>query len=551
MPKQVSLVFFASVLCAACYESASRGGPDAIQDSFNDLASDLVPDTPDQLYEPIWDLGDDSDMWDIDTFEFDGYSPPACRLFAVDLEWEVSVEEPYVSTSFFESSDEPMLSVISLYEPSSCPHHARCPVTLHISRTYRPVVLVLSSYEAVEWVIDRAEGARIERILVGGYYESTVSGAGDVPTDLDSISYFGYCWPRCSDHDTENEIRGIEGMLGIPLGSFFGAYRAGELTLWHICREDCLEEVACAGRECGMNECGYECGSCPDSHVCVDFRCVPCTSDCTGRECGPDGCDGSCGSCREDFICHEGWCIEAPYYAGCEEVASESHYCLTLGDAGASLMGLDTGLVCPLGKGNEALSLGWPEAHSIALLDGHVHLCVDGAIGGIGVHGILRVSLLSGLWEVIPVLCYSLARYQEGLLVQPDMSFGPFGVVYYPSIEHLRSGDGEPIPGSITALRMTVNGNTLYSAWFSTDQVDTFQLPSGSSLGTIYLEDYDTWIQGMSVTDDGLLICNASWPEGRVAVFDAETGAHLRDVHPVTEDGSSTTVMGLVCMTNP
>ena len=534
-------------LALGCFDSHTRIGADVGMDSRVDIVPEIPQDTsPD----PTWDTAADPDGWDVDTFEFDGYSPPECSFFTVYVEWDVSVEEPYVSTAFFEASDEPMLSVFSLYEASDCPHHTRCAVTLHVARTYRPVILVLSSYEPVEWVIDRDEGARIDRILVTSHYESTVSGAGDVTVEYrDEPGYVGYCWPRCGGHDTAAVVMGLASSMGVPLASFYGGYNTHELKLWHVCREECREEVACAGRECGPNDCGYECGDCPERNVCFDGRCVPCTPDCSGRTCGSDGCDGSCGSCPEDFVCLSGSCVEAPYFTGCDEVTGESHYCMTLIDSGPAVLGLDTGIVCPIGKHGGVLNSGWPESHSIALLDGYIHVCVDGAIGGRGVHGLMRASILDGSWEVAPVLCYALARHGSGLIVQPDMSFGPFGVVYYPDFEHVRAEDGTPVPGDIIASRLAVNGDTLYASSHSTDTVERYRLLSGSPLGEILLEGYDTWIQGMSVTDDGLLVCNANWPEDRIAIFDSSTGAHIRDVHPIIEGGSQ--MMGLICMTNP
>lgn len=546
-----------SMLFSACYMSAGKetdgqpvdGVPDPAPETLTDGPEG--PDSSEPQADPIWDPGGDVDLYDFDDFEFDGYSPPTCRLFAVDVEWDADFEEPYVSQAFFESSNVPMLSVIALYEATDCVSHSRCPVTVQVSRTYRPMVLLLSSYEPVEWVIQRAEGAVIERILLTSYYDSTVSGADDVPTDLDYGQYTGYCWPMCSGEDTEIQVRAIAAALGLELASFHGTYKVPELGLWHVCREECLEEVVCAGRECGMNECGYECGTCPPGHVCVDHACMACSPDCTGRVCGSDGCDGSCGACPEDFICVDGRCSEAPYYTGCEDVTTETHYCITISGSGTALFGLDSGLVCPLGKGSEVFSDHMMNAHSIALLDGHLFMCVDEIIDHTGAHGILRFSMLSGLWEVIPVLCSSLARYENGLIVQPDMSLGPSGVVYYPSLEDLRDGIYVPMGSTSIASRMTVNGHTLYTAWHSTSEIDRYQLPSGTSAGTIHLEGYDTWVQGLAVTDDGLLVCNASWPEGRVAVFDEATGDHLYDVLPVNEEGADVGITGLVCFTNP
>jgi hypothetical protein len=524
------------LLLPGCFRSANKESDGA--------------DSSELQAEPIWDLGDEIEPWDMDTFEFDGYSPPTCSLFSVDVEWDMNFEETYVSRAFFEASDAPLLSVISLHGATGCPAETRCPVTVHVSRTYRPVVLLLSSHDRIEWIIDRAEGARIERILAFGSYEPMVTGADDVPTDLTDGQFVDYCWPRCAEHETETWVRAIAEDLGIELGSFHGAYEALDLSLWHMCREECLEEVACAGKECGMNECGYECGTCPSGHVCVDHACTACSPDCTGRECGRDGCDGSCGTCPEGFICVDGRCTEAPYFTGCEHVSAESHYCLTINGNGLAVIGLDSGIVCPVGKHGEVISEDMSYAHSIALLDGYLHMCVDDAIGREGFHGVLRYSLLSGLWEVIPVLCHALARYRDGLLVQPIQVPEPSGIVYYQSIDDLREEISLNVGEDIRALHMTVHEQTLYVA-DGENLITTYLLPSGSETGTLHLESFNAPFQGEAVTDDGLLVCIAALPSALVAVYDASTADHLYDVAPVNTDGEQTVIRGLVCFTNP
>jgi hypothetical protein len=52
------------------------------------------------------------------------------------------------------------------------------PVRVRIRRTARPVVLVLSSHQTVEWQLELEPQADLEAVLMSGYGESTVSGAG-------------------------------------------------------------------------------------------------------------------------------------------------------------------------------------------------------------------------------------------------------------------------------------------------------------------------------------------------------------------------------------
>jgi hypothetical protein len=52
-------------------------------------------------------------------------------------------------------------------------------VEVRIRRSDKPIVLVLSSYEAVQWKLTRESGANIVVILLGGYKESSVTGEGE------------------------------------------------------------------------------------------------------------------------------------------------------------------------------------------------------------------------------------------------------------------------------------------------------------------------------------------------------------------------------------
>jgi hypothetical protein len=52
------------------------------------------------------------------------------------------------------------------------------PVRVIVGRGARPVVLVLSSHQRVEWQLELAPGAELQAVLLSGYGDSTVSGAG-------------------------------------------------------------------------------------------------------------------------------------------------------------------------------------------------------------------------------------------------------------------------------------------------------------------------------------------------------------------------------------
>jgi hypothetical protein len=52
-------------------------------------------------------------------------------------------------------------------------------VSIHVVWTARPLVLVLAAYEAVQWKLELEPGARLVAVLLSGYGQSTVSGAGN------------------------------------------------------------------------------------------------------------------------------------------------------------------------------------------------------------------------------------------------------------------------------------------------------------------------------------------------------------------------------------
>ena len=76
----------------------------------------------------------------------------------------------------------------------------------------------------------------------------------------------------------------------------------------------------CAGRECGSDGCGGQCGLCPQGMTCDwNGRCeASCKPRCEDRQCGPDGCGGSCGVCTPPLACDEvaGKCECAPSCLG-------------------------------------------------------------------------------------------------------------------------------------------------------------------------------------------------------------------------------------------
>jgi hypothetical protein len=533
----------ALLMVTSCYRSTAhiagdgadaRTGVDARADSSFDTPSDSARDSWDIEVDTVTDPGIDPD-----------YEPPdACSLFTHEIIWDrCMVTDMYTREPFYNVGSGPLMHMIGVYEGSD-----EETLTIRVGPTYRPVVLVLTAYDPVEWIIERDPGAVVQQVLVYGHHEQSVSGVPDVTVINRSLDpeapYSHFCWPRCSECDPAPIVADAESLTGLELATFDGCYNAEEISLVHVCRDDCLAETACEGWECGWHEgCSVSCGTCPSDLACVDHDCIFCEPDCRERVCGSDGCAGSCGACPEDEICGSGGtCVTAPYLVMCDHVVSQSHYCLTMMGDSAAFIGLDTGEVCALDKWVGRYP-GGHSTHSIALLDGHVHVCVD----EIGAHGIVRFDLISGTWDVAPVLCEAVTRWRDGLLTMPPGSWGLSGrVLWFRSWEAALAEDGVSVPVDPHDLRMSASGDRLYSWWHSTDHVTEYDLVSGDELRDIYLEGYDDWINGLSVTEDGLIIINDR-SRGGLSLYDVDTGSFIENV-PIVSPPPDFSMSGLVCL---
>lgn len=250
--------------------------------------------------------------------------------------------------------------------------------------------------------------------------------------------------------------------------------------------------------------------------------------------------DGQDGPAAVRSSCHDGTDWSA--FAGCEAVRQESHFCVGFGWGRLRLLGLDSHAMCS-GPSYEGDSQVGPSGTSAAWIDDHVYACPD-APGGPS--AIFRVSLVDGSAESVPTTsCTAVTEWGCQLLVMPWMG-GHFDL--YESFEALGAGEvaaSWDIEG-VQASRMTTQGARLYTAWHSTDTIDTYALPEATVLEPIRPAGYDTWVHGMAVTEDGLLVLSnkvgGTAPE--VHVFDATTGAELDAFTPEVPIGGLTCVVG-------
>ncbi|MCB9745700.1 MAG: hypothetical protein H6740_24210 [Alphaproteobacteria bacterium] len=101
----------------------------------------------------------------------------------------------------------------------------------------------------------------------------------------------------------------------------------------------------------------------------------------------------------------------------------------------------------------------------------------------------------------------------------------------YPDVAALAAGTPDLVLNRpFNASRYAAADGELFGAWHSTDEVDVVDSGTGAHLRTLSLEDWDTWVQGMSVVDDTLYLVddersdNYSGRGVRIAAYDKQTG---------------------------
>ena len=218
----------------------------------------------------------------------------------------------------------------------------------------------------------------------------------------------------------------------------------------------------------------------------------------------------------------------------CPIVAAESHFCVTLGyPSTLYAIGADSGDTCYLGEVDSVESI---DVSSLAVVGSSVHGCSYGV-------GLWRAPLLGGTADVLPVDCRALTDYGGGFLLAEQAS--PDLVFHYPDFESMGMGGAlEAITVDPQFSRIATQGETLFTAWHSTDTVQVEDLPSSTELPSLLLEGFDDWVDGISVTSDGKLFVLSS---ETLFGFESATGAQLT---ATGIDTSLTTLSALYCWAN-
>jgi hypothetical protein len=368
------------------------------------------------------------------------------------------------------------LHVIGIYESVDTDTEEREEGTVNVKVT-RPgsSVLLLSAYERTHWNVEVAPGAVVERIVLSGYYAQRVTAPEGAKVESYAVNasdsdWLGYGYLWPS-HDTFDLVDKAQSLTGLELTSFRGCYSGASFDI------DTPVEVR-------------------TPHVVSDK-------------------------------------VEPTLPAGCEAIASDARYCISMQEGKAVAIGLHSGTVCKSetpGLAGEfgTSSLGWQG---------------DYAYGCIYDRGLVRISLVDGSRDVAPISCDAVSVQGDDLVVMP---FGSSGFEEYPLYTVLRFDDfaaaarrevADQVEISPWASRMAVDGDRAYFAWHSTSTIETAELTDGAEMKSITLEGYDDWIYGLEAIDGMLLVVGPSYRPGLHA-FDATTGAALGVLLPeYTGDG--------------
>jgi hypothetical protein len=109
---------------------------------------------------------------------------------------------------------------------------------IKVERRNKPIILALSAYEPVQWNITAEPGAVIEKIIVNGYHNQTVSGVSGIPIEEHSyeetgnyIGDFIYKWGAAESSNTSSLVTKLEQRNRTSLTSFQGCYRGTNFTI--------------------------------------------------------------------------------------------------------------------------------------------------------------------------------------------------------------------------------------------------------------------------------------------------------------------------------
>ncbi|MEG5059248.1 hypothetical protein QUB60_14970 [Microcoleus sp. A2-C5] len=112
-------------------------------------------------------------------------------------------------------------------------------IEINVEPRNKPIILALSAYEPVNWNINVEPGTVIEKIIVNGYHNQTVSGVSGIPIEEhsyeetgDYIGEFIYKWGATTESpNTPSLVTKLEQINRTSLTSFQGCYRGTNFSI--------------------------------------------------------------------------------------------------------------------------------------------------------------------------------------------------------------------------------------------------------------------------------------------------------------------------------
>ena len=112
-------------------------------------------------------------------------------------------------------------------------------IEIKVERRNKPIILALSAYEPIDWNVTVEPGTVIEKIIVNGYHNQTVSGVSGIPIEEHSyeetgnyIGDFIYKWGATAESpNTPSLVTKLEEINRTTLTSFQGCYRGTNFSI--------------------------------------------------------------------------------------------------------------------------------------------------------------------------------------------------------------------------------------------------------------------------------------------------------------------------------
>jgi TPR repeat protein len=133
-------------------------------------------------------------------------------------------------------------------------------VSVAVQITKTPIVLALTAYDPVKWVVAASKGAKIKRLVVGGYHKQTVEGLEGIPIeyyvyDLKSSEFF-----YAGRKNDSKVIQKLETLTGLTPSSFQYVYRGYAFSI----NEPVPESLQSGKKAAQLHAVGVYQGSYPD-----------------------------------------------------------------------------------------------------------------------------------------------------------------------------------------------------------------------------------------------------------------------------------------------